>query len=160
MRLPTPHLPQDGAPHPAITALSTRYRPANGTPAQRLSRQRFSALTRFGHRRRIPNRRTGLGVDSVWWTLFHLRRRYHRFPMRRNYGDRSLIWSDLAERQWSCRREFDPTCQAIWNLDHPIALGISTGLKQGTRLSTRRSRLFCGRRRRSVVEKPYYGLAP
>ena len=46
MRLPTPHLPQDGAPHPAITALSTRYRPRQRPPAQRLSRQRFSALAK------------------------------------------------------------------------------------------------------------------
>jgi hypothetical protein len=43
-------------------------RPGSGCPK----------VTRIGHRRRIPNRRTGLGVDSVWWTLFHLRRRYHR----------------------------------------------------------------------------------
>ena len=31
-RLPTPHLPLEGAPHPAISALSTRYRPRQRAP--------------------------------------------------------------------------------------------------------------------------------
>src|SRR5215469_3894984 len=48
------------------------------------------------------------GVDPVWWTPFHLRRRCHRCrrvtdPMRRNSGDRWLIWSDLGEQRRSCR---------------------------------------------------------
>src|SRR5215471_14400095 len=36
--------PQDGAPRPHYGLLSTGYQPSIGHPAQRLSRQRFSAL--------------------------------------------------------------------------------------------------------------------
>jgi len=48
------------------------------------------------------------GVDPVWWTPFHLRRRCHRCrrvtdPMRRSSGDRWLIWSDLGEHRRRCR---------------------------------------------------------
>src|ERR1700738_4492140 len=48
------------------------------------------------------------GVDPVWWTPFQLRRRCHRCrrvtdPMRRNSGDRWLLWSDLGEHRRSCR---------------------------------------------------------
>src|SRR5205085_7600792 len=52
-------------------------------------------------------RRDG-GVDPVRWTPFHLRRRCHRCrrvtdPIRRNSGDRWLIWSDVGEPRRSCR---------------------------------------------------------
>src|SRR5437868_12736384 len=48
------------------------------------------------------------GVDPVRWTPFHLRRRCHRCrrvtdPIRRNSGDRWLIWSDVGEPRRSCR---------------------------------------------------------
>src|ERR1700730_9011074 len=48
------------------------------------------------------------GVDPVWWTPFQLRRRCHRCrrvtdPMRRDSGDRWLLWSDLGEHRRSCR---------------------------------------------------------
>src|SRR6476661_3860655 len=51
-----------------------------------------------------PGGGVGVGVDPVWWTPFHLRRRCHRCRrvtdlMRRNSGDRWLIWSDLDEHQ-------------------------------------------------------------
>src|SRR5262249_16715532 len=38
--------PQDGAPRPHYGLLSTGYQPSIGHPAQRLSRQRFSALVK------------------------------------------------------------------------------------------------------------------
>src|SRR5262245_28354418 len=42
--LETSIFPQDGAPRPHYGLLSTGYQPSIGHPAQRLSRQRFSAL--------------------------------------------------------------------------------------------------------------------
>src|ERR1700730_11788888 len=49
-----------------------------------------------------------IGVDPVRWTPLHLRRGCHRCrrvtdPMRRNSGDRWLLWSDLGEHRRSCR---------------------------------------------------------
>src|SRR6266478_322872 len=60
------------------------------------------------------------GVDPVWWTPFHLRRRSHRMPKshrpyapeyRRQMVD--LVRSGRTPEELS--REFEPTAQAIWN---------------------------------------------
>src|SRR5215831_4908748 len=48
--------PQDGAPRPHYGLLSTGYQPSIGHPAQRLSRQRFSALAQTGDPRCRGNR--------------------------------------------------------------------------------------------------------
>src|SRR5262245_25306906 len=59
--LETSIFPQDGAPRPHYGLLSTGYQPSIGHPAQRLSRQRFSALALL-HRCRPPAAMSENGV--------------------------------------------------------------------------------------------------
>jgi len=73
-----------------------------------------------------PNLRDG--VDPVRWTPFHLRRRCHRCrrvtdPMRRNSGDRWLIWSDLGEHRKRCPASSNrPPRRSGIGCDGPIAM--------------------------------------
>jgi hypothetical protein len=58
-------------------------------------------VQRSGKRPLLCIERYQTGVDPVRWTPFHLRRRCHRCrritdPMRRNSGDRWLIWSAVV----------------------------------------------------------------
>src|ERR1700732_470646 len=77
---------------------------------------------------RLIERFAGCGVDPVRWTPFHLRRRCHRCrrvtdPMRRNSGDRWLIWSDLGEHQRRYRASSSrPPRRSGTGCDRPIAM--------------------------------------
>ena len=71
---------------------------------------------------------TGPGVDPVWWTPIHLRRRCHQCRrvtdlMRRNSGDRWLIWSARGElpRRCSASSNRSPRRSGI-GCDGPIAM--------------------------------------
>src|SRR5215471_9639655 len=57
--------PQERAPRPHYGLLSTGYQPSIGHPAQRLSRQRFSALARSGSVRRCKICGSFMGVKRT-----------------------------------------------------------------------------------------------
>ena len=146
MRLPTPHLPQD--PHPAITRSQLATDPANGTPAQRLSRQRFSALARNGCAGLSPNISVVGGQPAVPAVVRDLLSLTQSRSSRSTYvtysnirGSHGLVLRRLRRRG----RSLISGGMVLWMKDSTAPMSASLRLPRYACITFRRHHLLVGR---------------